>query len=250
LKIHDTITVLNNLYQEFLGIFDKAHKNENYYVVDFKCGYNDDEPIRWNYTDLKNGYTLIKKEKISFQECLVMPDNIIKMDIVYLYHEIFTDINILYNLHIVAKKEHLEKEKENSNRNIIDSIKEDIKDLMKDQKYFKVMKRLFTLSILEKHVDKDIIKLLNSDYGQFYKFINSLNLVLIMLEQKFKPVSQELIKSNLEYFKQFGSTIIMDGVNLDKVLDKLVKIISNPNIKKLELLIKECEFILNNEIKK
>ena len=111
LKINDTVQILNHLHQEFLSIFDKAYKQENYYVVDFKCGYKDDEPIRWNYTDLKNGYSYIDKIKFTFQECLVMPDNIIKIDIVYLYHGIFTDINILYNLHIVAKREHLHREK-------------------------------------------------------------------------------------------------------------------------------------------
>lgn len=115
---------------------------------------------------------------------------------------------------------------------MVESINDDIKDLHIEGKYFKILKRLFTLSILEKHVDKEMIKLLNSDYGQFYKFINCLNLVLIMMDQKFKPVSKELIKSNLEYFKQFGSTIIMDGVNLDRVLNLLNKIISKPNKKR------------------
>ena len=42
----------------------------------------------------------------------------------------------------------------------------------------------------------------------------------------------------------------MDGVNLDRVLNLLNKIISKPNKKKLELLIANCEEILNNEIKK
>lgn len=250
LKINDTVQILNHLHQEFLSIFDKAYKQENYYVVDFKCGYKDDEPIRWNYTDLKNGYSYIDKIKFTFQECLVMPDNIIKIDIVYLYHGIFTDINILYNLHIVAKREHLHREKKKISLNMVDSVKDDIKELITEGKYFKVIKRLFTLSILEKHVDKDLIKLLNSDYGAFYKFINCLALVVVMMDQTFKPVPVELIKSNLEYFKQFGSHILMEGVNLDNLLNKLVKVIDSPNKGKLELLIKECEKILNNEIKK
>lgn len=250
LKVTDSVTILNQLYKEFLSIFEKAYQDKNYYIVDFKCGYEKEEPIRWNFQDIKNGYKYIQKNKVTFEECLVMPDNIIKLDLVYIYNNIFTDINILYNLHIVGKKSDFTNVKKETNKNMVESINDDIKDLHKEGKYFKILKRLFTLSILEKKVDKEMIKLLNSDYGQFYKFINCLNLVLIMMDQKFKPVSQELIKSNLEYFKQFGSTILMDGVNLDKSLDKLNKIISSPSKKKLELLITNCEEILNNEIKK
>lgn len=227
LKVNDSVTILN----QFLSIFEKAYQDKNYYVVDFKCGYEKNEPIRWNFQDLKNGYVYIEKNKVTFQECLVMPDNVIKLDLVYLYNDIFTDINILYNLHIVGKKSDLTNAKKETNKDMVESINDDIKDLHKEGKYFKILKRLFTLSILEKHVDKGMIQLLNSDYGQFYKFFNCLNLVLIMLEQKFKPVPQELIKSNLEYFKQFASTIITDGVNLDRVLNLLNKIISKPNKK-------------------
>jgi hypothetical protein len=103
-KINDTITILNRLYKEFLSIFEKAYNDKNDYVVDFKCGFENDEPIRWTFQDLKSGHVYIAKNEITFQECLVMSDNVIKLDLVYLYNGIFTDINILYNLHIIGKK--------------------------------------------------------------------------------------------------------------------------------------------------
>lgn len=58
-KVNDSITILNHLYKEFLSIFEKAYQDKNYYVVDFKCGYEKDEPIRWSFKDLKNGYVYI-----------------------------------------------------------------------------------------------------------------------------------------------------------------------------------------------
>lgn len=255
LKINDTTKVLDQLYSEFLSIFEKAYKNENYYVVDFKCGYVGEEPIRWAFSDLKKGYIHFQKKKYTFQECLVMPDNIVKLDLVYVYNGIFTDINILYNFHVVHKKSNLKKEKAKSNASIVSSLKEDIDDLIKEHNYFKALKRMFALSNFQERTDKKLLQIFNSDYGMLYKFVNSMDLIVIMLEQKFKPVSEQLIKSNLEYIKQFGSHITIDKVNLDPVLNKLVKIINsksfskNTIIKKLTVLIEECQKLLNMEVK-
>lgn len=62
LKISDTTKVLDHLYNEFLSIFEKALKNKNYYVVDFKCGYAGEESIRWSFSDLKTGHIYFQKK--------------------------------------------------------------------------------------------------------------------------------------------------------------------------------------------
>lgn len=256
LKLNDTIKVLDHLYNEFLSIFKKAYENENYYVVDFKCGYENDEPIRWAFSDLKNGYVYIGKIKYTFQQCLIMPDNIIKLDLVYVYNGIFTDINILYNFHIVQKKRHLKEVKENTVTNVISSLKGDIDELIEEHHYFKALKRMFALSNFQKRTDKKLLALFNSDYGMLYKFINSLDLIVVMMEQEFKSAPEQLIISNLEYIKQFGSHITIDHVNIDPILDELLKICKSKRLnkntvaKKLTVLIEECQKLLNSEVKK
>jgi len=111
MNLLDTKSILQKLYREFLHIFNTAHSNKDYYIVDFKCGYDDTtkEAIRWSYVDIKKGYQRIKGKTYSFEYCLLQDgdDNIIKLDMVYILNNIFTDINILYNLHIVTNKKQL-----------------------------------------------------------------------------------------------------------------------------------------------
>lgn len=255
LKIKDTVKILNKVYHEFLSIFQKAYDDENYFIVDFKCGYINDEPIRWNFEQLRNGHQYIEKKMITFDQCLIMPDNIIKLDLVYVYNGIFTDINILYQFHIVGRKENLQIEKNSNDNDMIESLNEDIEELIKEHRYFKALKRMFALSNIEKKPNEKLLQLFNSDLGMLYKLINSLQLYCIMLAQTFKPVSENLLKSNLEFIKQTGSFIMIDGVNIDNILDKMVSILNAKAFNKSKVekqineLINKLEIILNKKVK-
>jgi hypothetical protein len=248
IKISDSIQILNSLYKEFLNIFHKAYKNNDIWIIDFKNGYYNNEPIRWSYNDMIKG----KKYGLTFQECLLHDDNIIKMDICYLYNDIFTDINCVYMLYIVNKKEQYEEKKKQENKEIKRKLKDEINELIKNKEFYKAMKRSFSLSIYEGKLNKEILKIMNSDYGMFYKFISFLKLVYEMLEQNFKPIQISLIKSNLEYIKMFGSHITK--FIIDKYLNMLIKIINlnDKSImkKKLDKLIKESSYYLDMKINK
>lgn len=252
LQINDTIPILNKVYQEFLHIFDTAHANPDYYIIDFKCGVHNGEPIRWSYHDLTKGMIKCGKHMITFEECLLMEDNIIKLDMCYLYNNVFTDINCLYNLYMVNNKNDLMKEKAKEENNISEQLKTEIKELEHNKEFYKAMKRHFSLGLNEGKFDKDILTIMNSDYGMFYKLISFLKLVVEMIEQKFKPIEINIIKSNLEYIKQFASHIT--DINIDTELNKLVKIISlstEPKIKiELNKLIIECSTKLDKLINK
>ena len=193
---------------------------------------------------------MVDNEKYTFQQCLIMTDNVIKLDLVYIMDGIFTDINILYNFHIVSKHRHYKKVKQNSNKDIISNINNNIKELVKNQEYFKAIKRYFSLYLLEKKMKKSIIDLLNSQYGRFFKFIHSLNLCFIMLNEKFKPIELNIIRNNLEYYKQYASNITI--LNIDNILNRLIDIIKlnkKTMIIKLEELIKDCQSLLNESVK-
>ena len=53
------------------------------------------------------------------------------------------------------------------------------------------------------------MELINSDFGLMYKSINSLELVHLMLVQKFKPVTDQLIHINVEHVKDELSRVLM-----------------------------------------
>jgi hypothetical protein len=198
LNIDDTKLILEGLYKEFLNIFNKAYYNKDYYITDFKNGINENhEPIRWNYNDMKKGFKLLNGKKYDFKYCLLMDNNMIKLDMCYLMNNLFTDINIVYNLHLINNKKKLSNTKKESKKLIISKIEEDIKELLREGNYFKVFKREFSIALINGKINKQILNLLNSDFGILYKFISNLKLIVLMIEQKFKPIDLDIIKNNL-----------------------------------------------------
>lgn len=241
INITDSITILNKLYKEFKAIFTKAYKHKDYYILDFKNGYdNKHQPIRWSYDDIKKGSKTINKRNYLFTECLLQENNIIKLDLCYVHNNLFTDVNIVYNLIL---KHDPKRPKE--------SLMQEIKEAVKDKDYYKVIKRKFNLALLKGKIDQDILNIMNSHYGILYKFINSLQLVNEMLVQTFKPISMEIVKINLEYIKQFASNIIIQ--NFDKYINELIDIIDMKNSVlmqiRLEKYIKKLEKFFNNLLK-
>jgi len=223
--ITDSIAVLNSIYNEFLQMFVTAKENPRYYIIDFKCGIHNGDPIRWTYSEMIQGYIKLGNITYSFQECLLMDENLIKLDICYLYNNIFTDVNCVYNLHILKQKDDLKKSKIQIKSEVVKKFRKEIKELEKNGQYFKAIKRHFNLALLNKKFDVKIIGILNSDYGMMYKFISFLNLVVEVIDQSFKPVSTKLVKINLEYIKMFASKITT--IEIDDELDELVYIIVN-----------------------
>ncbi|RYY44686.1 MAG: hypothetical protein EOO06_17720 [Chitinophagaceae bacterium] len=144
LEISSTVGVLHKVYLEFLQIFTKAYHDPEYYILDFKCGVYQGEPVRWSYDDMKKGYKMIHKHRLTFEECLLMDSdegNIIKVDICYIHNNIFTDINCLYNFHMVKEKNSIEETKIKEANQITDSLRDDMKRLRKEGNLFKVIKR-------------------------------------------------------------------------------------------------------------
>ena len=131
LKISDSVSVINGLYKQFLNIFNKAYRDEHYYITDFKNGVYEDEPIRWTYNDMKKGSKVIDGHTITFGECLLHDDNVIKLDLCYVHNNLFTDINMLYNFIISGDKGH-------DNDDIVEDFDAEIKKAQDEGNYFKV----------------------------------------------------------------------------------------------------------------
>ena len=112
-----------------------------------------------------------------------MDDNTIKLDLCYVHNGVFTDINCLYKLFIVKNNQELTKAKALEEKKNGQSLRDEIKELEQNKEYFKALKRYFSLGVIEGKIDEDVLDLLNSDFGIFYKFISFLKLVIEMIEQ-------------------------------------------------------------------
>ena len=245
LKISDSISVIKGLYKQFLNMFNKAYENEYYYITDFKNGVYEDEAIRWSYNDMKKGSKVIDGHTFTFGECLLHNDNIIKLDLCYIHNNLFTDINMLYNFTISGDKGH-------DNDDIVEDFDAEIEKAQKEGNCFKVIKRKFSKSILLGKMDKRLLELLNSDYGLMYKTINSLKLVHLMTTQDFKPVSDELIKINLENIKDSASRI--SNFDVTEYLDEINNIVrqgSHNHIQlSIDVIINHMEHYFNEMLRK
>lgn len=246
----DSVIVLHGVYKEFLSIFKKAYASHDYYIMDFKCGVHEGEPIRWSYEDMQKGSVKCGEDTITFEECLLMDDNTVKLDLCYLHNDIFTDINCLYNIFIVKNKQELSQAKDEEANRVSETLRTEISELEKNKEYYKALKRYFSLGIIEGKIDEDALDLLNSEFGIMYKFVSFIQLIIEMIEQDFKPVSIEIVRKNLEYIKHFASHIV--SLKVDGYLNRLVKVIKLDSMKKmktaLEKIVENASISLNKEI--
>jgi hypothetical protein len=250
-KSKETSTVLNKLYENFLNKFIEAEKDPNQFICDFKCGEYKTEPIRWNLQTMKKGYQIIDKHKFTFQDCLLMKSTM-KLDEVIYNGTTFYDITNNYFFTLGKKSNYDTNDTKDSN--ILDNLKSDYIELVKEHKYFKALKRQSSIYQLKhkNQMSKELLQLFNSDDGMLYEVINDLNLVILLLDLKGKKPAIEMIINNLQNIKYFASKIIK--FKIDFITNDIDKICNIKNIKSiihlLEILSDKLSKILNKDVKK
>jgi len=116
------------------------------------------------------------------------------------------------------------------------SLQNEIREKIKAGEYFKAIKRIFSLNSLFRNKSKDQDKLINyfnSDVGLLNKVRSDIDLLVVLIENKFKPVELELIRKNIQMIKYELSAVI--GIHLSAVFDK-ISLISNKTALVKELM--------------
>ena len=247
-KTENNPKVLNNLYKLFLNKFTEAEKDPNQLITDFKCGELNGESVRWNYDNMKKGFQIINNKKITFQECLLM-DSTIKLDEVVFINGLATEITNNYFIKIG----NLGNYKQNTKDDIIKMLEESYEECIKEKKYFKALKRKFSIYQIKhpNQIQKKLLLLLNSNSGRLYKVISDLKLIILLLEFKGKKPTKLQIINNLQQIKFFNSKITK--FNLQFVandIDTICKMTNEKSmIKNLEKLVDKLNTILNVDVK-
>ncbi len=242
-KANDTPTVLNHLYENFKEKFELAMKDPDMFIIDFKCGEDEKgEPIRWTYKDMVN-----PKLKDKFMNCLVMKATM-KLDMIVFFNGSAVEITDNYFLTIGKHKHSDEKPKNDT----IKSLVEDYNILISEKKYFKALKRLFSIQTIENKPSEKLINLFNSDLGRLYKAISDINTIILLLEQTFKKCPLNKIINNLQIIKYSVSKVVSVNVNfVTTEIDNICKIKNTNKIKsKLESLSEKLRNILNTKVEK
>ncbi len=215
------------------------------YISDFKCGEDIHEnPIRWNYEDMLNGYKIIDGRQYNFTDCLLMKNATIKLDIITFINNNITEISDNYFIKIGSQSNY----SNNSTEYIKKSLIEDYNKNVDKKNYFKALKRLFSIYRLINRTSDKLISLFNSGKGMLYKVICDLKTIVFLLEQTFKKPPIQLIINNLQNIKYFASKITEFRLGyITPVIDNICNLRNNHDMfKHINELIER----LNNDLNK
>lgn len=184
--LYSDISKIKSLYTVYMNlnrIFDL--KDNNVYFKEFKVQLINGE--KYKYFELPVSISKsIKREDVDY----------VKTDYVVFVDNQFTDVSLIYNLNPLNK----------SKEEIIQLIRNDQKEFYDMGKYYKSLKRYFSILNLQgKKADmvKLTIGLFNTEYGKQYKICSNLGTIIDLVKQygkKRKDINDK-IKANLRLFK-------------------------------------------------
>jgi len=194
-------------------ILKEMNNDENNYFIEMKIEYNDDKNKLkiFEYNDIKN-LNIEDYENV----------NIIKLDYIVKFDYEFVEVSMIYNFSNTKK----------SKRQLINHYNDDIKELKKDNNYFKVLKRIFSIKRLDFYNNKDdlvkLTKFFNSNFGKMYKIISNLKTIKILLDNyNNKKIIKQVI-NNLKIYNIYNIEEINKYINkYSKIYNKEAKAIYN-----------------------
>jgi len=247
---------INKIIQRFKDIFKKVSQDKNLFITDFKCGIDsDNEPLRWNDTDMNKGYKFLKDgHKQPFENALMDKDNTIKIDMAALIDGSFVDFSENLYFKFGKGKDAVSNynEEDITKTKVLQSISDDYYEKLKEGKALKALKRKFAYyKLLGNEKDKDLLELLinyfNSDIGIINKAHADLDTLILLIDTNLFKVGIEDIKNNLQNIKQnLSYNLIYESHS--KEIDKICKLKNKQSIKqKLELLNNNLIKFINKE---
>jgi hypothetical protein len=243
--------ILDSLTAKFKSIFSDAYKNPALFITDFKAGidtsYSKDDgrfKLRWNKEDMKKGYKILGNgEKKFFRDCL-MDKSRLKLDMIYLLNGEFIEISEMYRLNINGRKNY-------DNANIEQELKNEIKTYKKEGKYFKVLKRKFSLAKWKGIIKKDYIDIFNGQAGLLNNLINQLKIIQNICLQTFRKPKLDDVRANLQVIKfKLSSVYEIYHPNFSNKIDLICKKPLSKIYDSLTPIIEKLEIQLNKYVKK
>ena len=128
-------------HKRFIELFKKVKKMKNVFITDFKNGYiNGNIPLRWNFKTVDNGFQVGADEKIHFfVEQFTLENNKIKIDILAFENNEFIEFSCNYYVN-----------KQTFDTYVFTSLMIDAKRYYLEKKYMKMLKRIYSISLIRK----------------------------------------------------------------------------------------------------
>lgn len=186
---YDALTAINknenykNVYTEFENIISKINNDPDLYFIELKI-QTKNKKFKY-YKDDKLNLKIIKDNFYDIEY--------LKIDLSMWYDYQFIDVSIIYQLF----SDSLTKD------GLIDNLKDEIKDLQKDGKYYKILKRKFSIYKIQGDENKmsELTKIFNSDLGLQYKIASNIEAMELVYQHYKDKITIERIKINLDFLK-------------------------------------------------
>lgn len=240
-----------HLLEMFRNKFRMAAADPDVFILDFKCGVDDkDEPIRWDKTSIKKGYKMVDGRKVTFQECLLMKSTI-KMDVTALIDGVFIEFSD--NYYLTLKDFNTFTAVAKSHEDILYSLQHEAEVKYHHGDYWKAMKRIFAyMKSKGGYIPKvkQLVRYFNSATGLLSKNRSELDIIALIIVNKFRKPTLASVVNNLHLVRQELSKI--HGFKLNEVeaeLDRISKMPLAKMFKPLEEVIAKVKGIVNADAK-
>jgi len=182
------------ILHKFQDRFRKAERNPNVFITDMKCGKFRGLPVRWNKQSIKRGHQYIDNIKINLVDCL-QQKSIIKMDIIALIDGVFTEFSNNYYFTFSDGFTTMPI----STMKLSDIFLHEFQEKMRDKKYFKALKRLYSYFKVRKNkkYQNKLITFFNSDIGKLNYQINGLQIIYDVIGNSFRTPKKSDVRHNL-----------------------------------------------------
>jgi hypothetical protein len=181
----------------FKDKFRRAMAMPEVYITDFKCGEINGKPIRWDKKSIKSGIVKQYSRKISFCKALEMK-SVIKMDVIAMIDGIYREFSCNYKFNFGGITNY---ETENVTK---EELLGDLKEYYSQGNSFKALRRLYSFVKINKRepsVVKALQEYFNSPIGELNQCKNQTEILILMLEQKFRKARKIDLVKNLEWIK-------------------------------------------------
>lgn len=160
-----------------------------------------------------------KLKNINFKSTMFKkPVSFVKIDYIVRIDNIFRELSIIYDF----KNEDIDVESKKQD------LQNDINDLIKEGKYYKTLKRLFSIYKIEKN-KKGLLTLtrfFNSNYGKIYALNSNLIAIQLLLKNYDDEMTKRKVMINLKDIHIDPTTNIQHIINSnDQILNNKAKII-------------------------
>ena len=226
-EIIQTNDFFPEVLRKFQQKFVKAQSNPKIFITDFKCGVFRGQPVRWNKNTIKDGFQNIDGINITFINCLQMK-SIIKMDIIALINGVFTEFSNNYYFTFSDGFSTMP----GNNTKLSNVFLFQFQQKMKEKKYFKALKRLYSYFKLKKNkkMQQTLVEFFNSNVGKLNYQINNLQILDAVLDNPFCQPNKSDIINNLNIIKK----------NLPLDLEQLIDtILRRPTLQTMKLAIQD-----------